>query len=154
MFGSAEKQFAQSGMHAKAPKDEDGENAGLGTFLAGALKSLFASKEDKAKSYGNLAPTQFEPATNFPSVFSQQYATPYKPGYDSSLGVAPPASPTSLQGFVKPPQYSAPPQQNPMQGFKTQPNYVFPSTGNNLPMSPQVGMTQQYNPLVDQIWNK
>lgn len=152
MFGSAEKQFAQSGMHAKAPKDEEGnEGGGLGNFVAGALKSLFTSKEDKLKSYDNLAPTQFDPATNFPSVFNQQYATPYLPGAAPSQGIAPPASSTSLEGFKQAPLYAAPP---PMQGFKTQPNYVFPSAGSNAPMSPQVGATQQYNPLVDQIWKR
>lgn len=156
MFGSAERDFTQAGMHAKAPKQdskdgEGNEGGGLGNFVAGALKSLFTSKEDKLKSYDNLAPTQFDPATNFPSVFNQQYATPYLPGAAPSQGIAPPASSTSLEGFKQAPLYAAPP---PMQGFKTQPNYVFPSAGSNAPMSPQVGATQQYNPLVDQIWKR
>jgi len=92
----------------------------LGNWLAGVLGGL-KNPEDKKESSLETKPSlpgniqSYSPATNFPEVFNQQYDSPYAPAYTSSQPVVPPQSPTSLQGFVKPPQYGVPP---------TQPNYL------------------------------
>lgn len=142
MFGTAERGFAQAGMR---PPEIDPKKNGLGALLAGFLKDAFPDKQSEQNpaqtSTAGVAPPQFSPATNFPEVFNQQYVTPWKPGFSPAV---PPTFPTSLQGFVAPPQYGVP-AANPMQAFKTTPNYFA--------QQPGVTQTPSLN-IVEQLWKK
>lgn len=142
MFGSAERQYAQSAMQPKAGKD--GGDI-LGKFLAGLIGLSDKDKSDASNGVapvGAVQPTpQYEPQTAFPEVLQQQYVTPYQPGYG---GVEPIKPPTSLQGFMTP-QYRAPQAPapvDPMAGFKTP---------NQFTSQPQVS-SSGYHPVTDSLW--
>lgn len=112
----------------------------LGDFLAAGLKKLKGAFDSEEQPEGAVAPPgpapQFQPATQFPELFNQQYVTPYKPGYQAPTAVPPP-----LQGFMTPGQINP---QNPMggipplQGFR-QPNQMQP-------------MQQDPNSVVTTVW--
>lgn len=104
MFGAAEKQYAQSAMHAQKPKEG-------GDILGGWLASLIGlSSQDKNEApVGAVKPTapvqpaapvtQYEPQTAFPDILQQQYVSPYIPGYTPPAGAVAPG----LQGFKQSP---------------------------------------------------
>lgn len=130
-----------------SPEQSSSKKNILGDMLAGLLGGLSPTEEEGTSLEENKQPIapptpQYMPQTKFPEVFNQQYASPYAPAYTPEP-VAPTSSPSSLQGFVKPPQYSGAiqPTTN-MQGFK-------------LPLLGQMGQTQsQYNDLTHSIWSK
>ena len=111
----------------------------IGKMVAGFLGGL-----DTGGSEG-IAPPQVDymPSTQFPEVFNQQYSSPYAPAY-TPQPVAPPSSPTSLQGFVTPPQYSAPTQA----GVPALPSLKLPTLGATT--QPQ----NQFHDLTNSIWSK
>ena len=112
----------------------------LGVLLGGALskiKQAFASEEQPEVGVAPPAPTQqFQPATQFPELFAQQYVTPYKPSYQAPTAVPPP-----LQGFMTPGQINP---QNPMGG-------IPPLQGFRQPNQMQQ-MQQDPNNVVMTVW--
>lgn len=119
----------------------------LGKMLAGLLGGLDPSSEEEPATSDNKQPIspsvgQYMPPTQFPEVFNQQYSSPYAPAYTPEP-VAPPSGPSSLQGFVKPPQYGVQPQPPAnLSGFQ-------------IPKLGATGQPQnQYNDLTHSIWSK
>ena len=82
--------------------------------------------------------------------------------YNPNQPVVPPQSPTSLQGFMTPPQYSVPAippnlSQSPtsLQGFMTPPQYGQPTQQQMLPNGTvTLPQESQYLPMTNQLWNK
>lgn len=104
------------------------------------IKKAFGSEEQP--DVGVAPPAQqFQPATQFPELFNQQYVTPYKPGYQAPGGVAPPSS---LSGFMTPGQINP---QNPMAG-------IPPLQGFRQPTQMQQMQTNPANDVVTQVWGK
>lgn len=119
----------------------DPEKDILGKMLAGLLGGLDTGDEE---SKGVAPPqTDYMPSTNFPEVFNQQYSSPYAPSY-SPQPVVPPSGPSSLPGFVTPPQYSAPSQAN----APVLPGFKLPALGATT--QPQ----NQFHDLTNSIWSK
>lgn len=111
MFGAGES-FAKQAMQSGS-----GESMGpVGAFLAGLI-GLSPKKEPQEEEpqkknnsttvSGSVPPVQYEPQTAFPDILQQQYATPYKPGYDG--GVPPVQSTLSnpMAGFRQPNSFSS-----------------------------------------------
>jgi hypothetical protein len=145
-FSNYWTQFVQP---PSAGSDKEGGGV-LGNWLAGVLGGLKNPEDEKTSLPGNTQ--AYSPATNFPEVFNQQYDSPYAPAYMPPQPVVPPQSPTSLQGFVKTPQYSVPPMQ---------PNYLQQAQNQiklNNQMQPNrtIGPVQDngYLPITNQIWKK
>lgn len=101
-----EKAYSQAGIQAGVG------NFGLGGFLAGKIGLDKQDKKDKAAPEkgvaGSVPPTQYEPKSNFPDIFQQQYVSPYTQGYGGNAGIPTPA--TSLQGFKQPNIFNVQPQ--------------------------------------------
>jgi hypothetical protein len=120
----------------------------IGKMVAGFLGGLETGGAEGAmgaKGLEAVAPPQVDymPSTQFPEVFNQQYSSPYAPAY-TPQPVAPPFGPTSLQGFVAPPQYSAPTQA----GVPALPGLKLPTLGATT--QPQ----NQFHDLTNSIWSK
>lgn len=124
------------------PSGEQGPTP-LGVLLGGALSKIKQSLTSEEQPEVGIAPPaqQFQPATQFPELFNQQYVTPYKPGYQAPGGIAPPSS---LSGFMTPGQINP---QNPMAG-------IPPLQGFRQPTQMQQMQTNPANDVVTQVWGK
>jgi hypothetical protein len=160
-------EFSQYWTHfVPGPPSGDQEGGGaLGNWLAGVLGGLKddsgnESTSSQLNSSGNI--TSYTPATNFPEVFNQQYLAPGGAAYTSNQPAVPPKNPTSLQGFITPPQYSTPAVppsiQSPtsLQGFMTPSKYGTPTMTQQMSPTGTVAPSQgnQYLPMTNQLWGR
>lgn len=143
--------YASAGMTPPKQKEGDSsedENSGgiLGKMLAGLIG--FA-KPETASVPGSVAPKatgtmpqQYDLPTAFPQILHQQYMSPYAPAYTPAAAPVAPPNPSSLQGFMKPPQYGAPTAQD-MTGFRN----------NTLQLGTTPAATAQPSTVNDMLWS-